>query len=167
MTQNVTNSTFVLCFLHFLPFCIVISFEPVLNLFSASKWFSELHILAELLANQDLRHLWRGFFLADFRFQAERKKSRAELKIFQLELWLEQARFGLITKGGFFSEGAILQIFKIKMFQKPILSLKFEFVVYCYWREIQIQVRIFFGIVLFWRLGDLKNTLHFLKKSHL
>ena len=45
-----------------------------------------------------------------------------------------------ITKGCFFSESAIrfsnLPIFKIKIFQKTILSLKFEFVVYCYWQEI-------------------------------
>ena len=36
---------------------------------------------------------------ANFRFRAEWKKvtSRAELKIFQLELWLEPARLGLIT----------------------------------------------------------------------
>ena len=43
-------------------------------------------------------------------------------------------------KGGFFSESVIrfsnLQISKIKIFQITILSLKFEFVVYCYWREI-------------------------------
>ena len=36
---------------------------------------------------------------ANFRFRAEWKKvtSRAELKIIQLELWLEPARLGLIT----------------------------------------------------------------------
>ena len=36
---------------------------------------------------------------ADFRFRAEVQKvtSRAELKILQLELWLEPARLGLIT----------------------------------------------------------------------
>ena len=36
---------------------------------------------------------------ANFRFRAESKKvtSRAELKILQLELWLEPARLGLIT----------------------------------------------------------------------
>ena len=36
---------------------------------------------------------------ANFRIRAEWKKvmSRAELKIFQLELWLEPARLGLIT----------------------------------------------------------------------
>ena len=41
-----------------------------------------------------------GSFSADFRFQAEPKKvtSRAELKIFQLELWLQPARLGLITR---------------------------------------------------------------------
>ena len=43
-------------------------------------------------------------------------------------------------KGGFFSESAIrfsnIPISKIEIFQKTILSLKFEFVVYCYWREI-------------------------------
>ena len=40
-----------------------------------------------------------GSFLADFRFRAEGKKvsSQAELKILQLELWLELAQFGLIT----------------------------------------------------------------------
>ena len=40
-----------------------------------------------------------GSFSADFRFRAEGKKvtSRAELKILQLELWLEPARLGLIT----------------------------------------------------------------------
>ena len=38
-------------------------------------------------------------FSVNFRFQAEVKKvtSRAELKILQLELWLEPARLGLIT----------------------------------------------------------------------
>ena len=37
---------------------------------------------------------------ANFRFRAEWKKvtSRAELKIFQLELWLKPARLRLITK---------------------------------------------------------------------
>ena len=37
--------------------------------------------------------------LASFQFQAEWEKvtSRAKLKIFQLKLWLEPARFGLIT----------------------------------------------------------------------
>ena len=41
-----------------------------------------------------------GSFSADFRFRAEKKKvtSRAELKILQLELWLEPARLGLIIK---------------------------------------------------------------------
>ena len=40
-----------------------------------------------------------GLFSADFRFRAEGKKvtSRAELKILQLELWLEPARLGFIT----------------------------------------------------------------------
>ena len=40
-----------------------------------------------------------GSFLANFRFRAEVKKvtSRAELKILQLELWLEPARLELIT----------------------------------------------------------------------
>ena len=46
----------------------------------------------------------------------------------------------VITKGGFFSESVIcfsnLPISKIKIFQKTSLSLKFEFVVYCYWQEI-------------------------------
>ena len=38
-------------------------------------------------------------FSANFQFRAEVKKvtSRAELKILQLELWLEPARLGLIT----------------------------------------------------------------------
>ena len=41
-----------------------------------------------------------GSFSADFQFRAEGKKvtSRAELKILQLELWLEPARLGLITR---------------------------------------------------------------------
>ena len=47
---------------------------------------------------------------------------------------------GRVLKGGFFSERAIrfsnIQISKIKIFQITILSLKFEFVIYCYWREI-------------------------------
>ena len=40
-----------------------------------------------------------GSFSADFRFRAKVKKatSRADLKILQLELWLEPARLGLIT----------------------------------------------------------------------
>ena len=40
-----------------------------------------------------------GSFLANFCFRAKVKKvtSRAELKIIQLELWLEPARLGLIT----------------------------------------------------------------------
>ena len=40
-----------------------------------------------------------GSFLANLRFRAKGKKvtSRAELKIIQLELWLEPARLGLIT----------------------------------------------------------------------
>ena len=44
------------------------------------------------------------------------------------------------TKDGFYSESAIcfsnLPISKIKIFQKTIMSLKFEFVVYYYWQEI-------------------------------
>ena len=49
----------------------------------------------------------------------------------------------LLCKGVFFSESAIrfsnLPIpKKKKIFQKTILSLKFEFVVYYYWREISI-----------------------------
>ena len=38
-------------------------------------------------------------FLANFQFRAEVKKvtSQAELKILELELWLEPARLGLIT----------------------------------------------------------------------
>ena len=44
------------------------------------------------------------------------------------------------AKGSFYSESVIrftnLPIAKRKIFQINILSLKFEFVVYCYWREI-------------------------------
>ena len=50
------------------------------------------------------------------------------------------SRLGKTLKVAFFTESAIrfsnLQISKIKIFQITILSLKFEFVVYCYWREI-------------------------------
>jgi hypothetical protein len=42
-----------------------------------------------------------SLFLANFQFRAEVKKvtsrAEAELKIIQLELWLEPARLGLIT----------------------------------------------------------------------
>ena len=50
----------------------------------------------------------------------------------------------VITKGVFFSESAIgfsnLPLSE-KIFQITILSLKFEFVVYCYWRKFKIQVQ--------------------------
>ena len=61
------------------------------------------------------------------------------------------------SKGGFFSESVIrlsnLQISK-KIFQKNILSLKFKF-----------QVQDSFWEYYFWRFGDLKNELHFLRKA--
>ena len=48
-----------------------------------------------------------------------------------------------VAKGVFFSESAIhfflSPYLNKKIFQKTILSLKFEFVVYYYWREIQIS----------------------------
>ena len=68
-----------------------------------------------------------------------------------------------ISKGGFFQDVLfVFQIFKIKIFQITILSLKFEFGVYCYWR-IQVQDS---GLeYFFWRFGALKNTLHFLIKA--
>ena len=66
------------------------------------------------------------------------------------------------TKGCFFSESA-MKFFsdpqipkKKKMFQKTILSLKFKF-----------QAKNSFLEYIFLRFGDLKNELHFLKKSHL
>ena len=63
-----------------------------------------------------------------------------------LPIWLRKFKEPLkkswanYTKGGFLSESVIrfsnLQISKMKIFQKTILSLKFEFVVYWHWREI-------------------------------
>ena len=38
-----------------------------------------------------------GSFRPIFDFELKRKRPLAELKIFQLELWLEPARLGLIT----------------------------------------------------------------------
>ena len=38
-----------------------------------------------------------NFLIFDFRADGEKATSRAELKILQLELWLEPARLGLIT----------------------------------------------------------------------
>ena len=45
--------------------------------------------------------------------------------------------FQCTPKGGFFSESAIrFSNLQNKIFQKTILSLKFEFVVYSFWQEI-------------------------------
>ena len=69
--------------------------------------------------------------------------------------------FSHLTKDGLFSESVIrfsnLQISKMKISQITILSLKFEFAVY--WQVQDSDLEYFFG--------DLKNTLHFLKKSYL
>ena len=56
-------------------------------------WFS--YINEKKYQNQNF-----GSFSADFQFRAEGKKvtSRAELKVLQLELWLEPARLGLISQ---------------------------------------------------------------------
>ena len=73
----------------------------------------------------------------------------------------------LAAKGGFFSESAThfsnLPISKIKIFQKTILRLTFEFVVYCLGRKFKFQVQDSF--LEYFYLGDLKNTSHFLKKA--
>ena len=77
------------------------------------------------------------------------------------------------AKGGFFSESLIhfldLQISKKKLFQKTILSLKFKLPTYytiLLLFKFQAQDS-FLEYFFFGDLGDLKNTLHFLKKSHL
>ena len=55
-----------------------------------------------------------------------------------------------------------------KLFQKTILSLKFEIPAHISKQLIQISSSVqFFWNNFFGRLGDLKNEFHFLKKSHL
>ena len=71
-----------------------------------------------------------------------------------------------IDKGGFFSERAIrfsnLQISKIRIFQKTILTLKFKFPsnysILLLAVNLNFKFRIVFWNIFFWRFGDLKNT---------
>ena len=68
----------------------------------------------------------------------------------------------------FQKERFIFQISKIKIFQKTILSLKFEFpanysILLLAW-NLNFKFRIVFWNSFFW---DLRNELYFLKKSHL
>ena len=76
-------------------------------------------------------------------------------------------------KVAFFSESAIsfsnLPISSKKIFQKTILSLKFKILAHnsiMLWAGIlNFKFRIVFWNIFFLRLGDLKNELHFLKKT--
>ena len=72
------------------------------------------------------------------------------------------------AKGSFYSESVIrFSNLQKKIFQVTILSLKFEFFVYCYGEKFKFQVQDSDLEYFFWRFGDLKNTSHFLKKATL
>ena len=76
-------------------------------------------------------------------------------------------------KGGFLSESAMcfsnLQFSRKKIFQKTILSLKFKFpaknTLLLLAGNSNFKLRIVFWNIFFWKFGDLKNELHFLKKA--
>ena len=79
------------------------------------------------------------------------------------------------TKGVFFFRKCDLFFtspnLKKKIFQKAILSLKFKFPAnnskVLLAGNLNFKLRIVFWNIFFLRFGDLKNTSHFLKKSHL
>ena len=74
-----------------------------------------------------------------------------------------------LSKGVFFQK--VLFVFQIskKIFLKTILSLEFKFPTNnTFGGKLKFQVQdSFLEYIFFLRFGDLKNTSHFLKKSHL
>ena len=78
------------------------SFQQEKVLFTTKKTESRVPSLLKMQGNKKKKkNKWEKIqilaFRAEMKFSRKKAKSRAELKILQLELWLKPARLGLIT----------------------------------------------------------------------
>ena len=100
--------------------------------FMKKDWHSgcEENFLQQIVGGLKVRKSWKQFFLKLHSLKATEFFKASEMG------QITVLKVAFFRKCDFFSN---LQISRRKIFRKTILSLKFEFVVYYYWREIQIS----------------------------